>query len=246
MEKFSRVAKNAILGDGTIRVNKDTAAMTYISTDLKLLEHKEKLLNEEGLSVTVKKTQTSGYGGTKTIYVYATTPSEAIKEAVDVGIETLLQDLTKEDLYLWYLDDGSWHKNANTMHLYSNMLDEHQSNILMNRIEELYGVRPRLNTDRKQDGRSFYYLYFSRELVRIFRPEIKAYLMKYKIDSMYYKFGGLDYVEEKPRFLSDEEVRTIRSLSKEGNSIKEVALLTGKTYDQTKRVISRNSYKNVI
>lgn len=246
MEKFSRVAKNAILGDGTIRANKDTAAMTYISTDLKLLEHKEKLLNEEGLSVTVKKTQTSGYGGTKTIYVYATTPSKAIKEAVDVGIETLLQDLTKEDLYLWYLDDGSWHKNANTMHLYSNMLDEEQSNILMNRIKELYGVKPRLNTDRKQDGRSFYYLYFPRELVRVFRPELKAYLMKYEIDSMYYKFGGLDYVEEKPRYLSDEEVRTIRMLSEEGNSIDEVATLTGKTYDQAKRVISRSSYKNVV
>lgn len=197
MERFSRMAKNAILGDGSVQKNKTTASIMYYSTDIKLLKHKEQLLKEEGIEVTKWGTQESGYGGKKKIYNLRTAGKETIKEASDVGIESLLNDLTKEDLYLWYLDDGSWHKNANTMHLYSNMLNEEQSNVLMDRIEELYDIRPRLNTDRKKDGRSFYYLYFPRELVKLFRPELKEYLMKFEIDSMYYKFGGLEY-EEKP------------------------------------------------
>lgn len=64
MGKYSRDAKNAILGDGMLRLNKDSAAITYISTDLKLLGHKERLLAKEGIDVTVKKTQASGYGQT--------------------------------------------------------------------------------------------------------------------------------------------------------------------------------------
>lgn len=245
MERFSRMAKNAILGDGSVKDNKTTAVITYYSTDLKLLKHKEKLLKEEGFEIARWGTQESGYGGTKKIYNLRTVAKDTVKEASDVGIESLLQDLTKEDLYLWYLDDGSWHKNANTMHLYSNMLDENQSNVLMSRIEELYGIKPRLNIDRKKDGRSFYYLYFPRELVRIFRPEVKAYLMKYEIDSMYYKFGGLDYVEEKPRYLTEEEVRAIRSMGEQGVNRNEIAATFGRLVGQIDRVISRRSYKHV-
>lgn len=197
MQRFSRIAKNAILGDGMLRLNKSTAAVIFISTDLKLLKFKEKLLEEEGLYVTVKKTQESGYGGIKVIHVYSSTPNEKVKEASDVGVESLIQDLTKEDLYLWYLDDGSWHKTRNTMHLYSNMLNEEQSNLLIKRIGEIYGIDPRLRVDRKKDGRAFYYLYFPRELVKLFRPEVKEYVIAAGINTMYYKFGGMDY-EEKP------------------------------------------------
>lgn len=197
MAKYSRIAKNAILGDGMLRLNKYTAAITFISTDLKLLEYKEKLLAEEGLEVTVKKTQKSGYGGKKVIHVYSSSSNEKVKEASDVGVEALIQDLTKEDLYLWFLDDGSWHKTRNTMHLYSNMFNLEQSNMLIDRIAELYGIKPRLRIDRKKDGREFFYLYFPRELVKLFRPELKEYVMDAGITTMYYKFGGLDY-EEKP------------------------------------------------
>ena len=197
MQRFSRIAKNAILGDGMLRINKSTAAVTFISTDLKLLEFKEKLLEEEDMKITVKKTQASGYGGTKVIHVYSSTPNEKVKEASDVGVESLLEDLTKEDLYLWYLDDGSWHINRNTMHLYSNMLNEEQSNKLIKKVGDMYGIDPRLRVDRKKDGRAFFYLYFPRELVKLFRPEVKEYVIATGIDTMFYKFGGMDY-EEKP------------------------------------------------
>ncbi|MEK3887294.1 LAGLIDADG family homing endonuclease [Bacillus sp. FSL K6-3431] len=246
MSKYSRVAKNAILGDGMVRLNKTTAAITFISTDRKLLEHKEKLLNEEGLEVTVKKTQESGYGGTKVIHVYATTASEEVKQASDAGIEELIKDITKEDLFLWYLDDGSWHIHRSTMHLYSNELDESQSKLLIEKVSELYGTKPRLRIDRKQDGRQFYYLYFPRELVRKFRPDVKVYIVKHRIDTMMYKVGGKEYEEDARRFLTNDEVRNIRMLYDGGEyGLKGLADKLGHSYDQVKRVVSFNTYKNV-
>jgi hypothetical protein len=171
-----------------------------MSTDLKLLQYKEKLLNEEGFAVSRWGTQASGYGGTKTIYNINTKSHAKIKEASDVGVEALINDLTKEDMYLWYLDDGSWHIKNNTMHLYSNMLNEEQSNLLIKRIGDIYGIDPRLRVDRKKDGRAFFYLYFPRELVKLFRPEVKEYVIAAGIDTMFYKFGGMDYVEKPSRY----------------------------------------------
>lgn len=247
MEKYSRAAKNAILGDGMIRINKDTAAITYISTDLKLLAHKEKLLDLEGIEVTVKKTQASGYGGEKTIYVYSTTANEKVKEASDVGVEALIQDLTKEDIYLWYLDDGSWHINRNTMHLYSNMLDEEQSNSLIVKIGGMYGIEPRIRIDRKNDGRQFYYLYFPRDLVRLIRPEIKEYLTKNGIDTMMYKVGGVDYKESPITYTPVDQVKEIRKLYEEGEkSVKEIAEKYRFELSRVYRIVRYETYKDVI
>lgn len=248
MEKYSRVAKNAILGDGILRVNKTTAAITYISTDLKLLAHKEMLLHSEGLEITVKKTQASGYGGTKTIHVYATTAGEKVKEASDVGVEALIQDLTKEDIYLWYLDDGSWHKHRHTMHLYSNELDNERSMLLIKRIEELYGIAPALRIDRKKDGRQFYYLYFPRDLVRIIRPEIEAYILDNGIDSMMYKVGGADYKDkEQSRSLTDNQVRTLRREYAQGElSVSKAAKKLNVSVGIIYAMLQGKSYKDVV
>lgn len=230
-----------------IRVNKSTAAITYISTDLNLLKHKEMLLKKEGLKVTVKKTQESGYGGSKTIHVYSTTSNEKVKEAWDVGIESLIKDLTKEDIILWYLDDGSWHIVRHTMHLYSNELNKEQSNDLINQIKKLYGVAPVLRIDRKQDGRQFYYLYFPRELVRIIRPEIKKYILENGIDSMIYKVGGKDFEEKPRREFTDDQVRTLRDLHKNKRmSADELAKRFGYSKNRISNLLEYKTYKNVI
>lgn len=246
MGKYSRVAKNAILGDGMLRINKTSAAITYISTDLSLLRHKEGLLRSEGIEVTVKKTQGSGYGGKKTIYVYTTTACEDVKKVADASIEDIIEDLTEEDIYLWYLDDGSWHKRRHTMHLYSNMLNEDQSNALIERIGVLYGIKPRLRIDRKKDGRKFYYLYFPRDLVCLIRPEIKEYIIENGIDTMMYKVGGIDYVDKVPTKTSEDRVREIRRLYEDSKKTpKEIADRFGYELSRVYRIIRYDSYKDV-
>lgn len=243
---LSRIGKNARLGDGRINPNINTAAVFFYSTDSELLRHKENLMNAEGLEVTVRKTQESGYGGTKTIHVIHSSSNEEILKVAKAPIESLIESLDKEDLYLWYLDDGSWHISRNTMHLYSNELDKSQSELLMNRIKDLYGIKPRLRIDRKQDGRQFYYLYFPRDLVRIFRPEVKAYIEKHGIDTMMYKVGGKDYEEAPKTYLTNDEVLYLRTLytGKRGE-IKAISERTGYSYDQVQGVVTGRRYKHV-
>lgn len=194
--KYSRVGKNAKLGDGGFNRSTRNSSITFVSTDKSILEFKKELCRIEGLTTSEYRTQKSGYGGKKTIFNFRVLSDERLTEVDRLPITDILTDLNKEDLYLWYFDDGSWHKSRNTMHLYSNMLNEQESNVLMDVIEGLYGIRPRLRTDRKKDGRSFYYLYFPRELVKRFRPEVKEYIEANGIESMYYKVGGKDYEEK--------------------------------------------------
>lgn len=195
MGRYSRIAKNARLGDGCVVHRSKNAYIGFMSTDLKLLHLKRDLCDLEGITYKKIGTQKSGYGGKKTIYNFFTPVSELITEVAEASLEDLIADIDKTDLFLWYMDDGSWHISRNTMHLYSNMLNESQTNLLISKIESLYGFSPRIRTDRKKDGRSFYYLYFTRDLVKAFRPEFKEFAISNELTSMYYKFGGLDYKE---------------------------------------------------
>ncbi|MRX54660.1 hypothetical protein GJU41_11820 [Bacillus idriensis] len=192
---YSRIAKNAKLGDGCISKTHKNAHLSFISTDLNVLNLKKEMCKDEGFSCGDFRTQKSGYGGTKTIYNFYTRVNEKITQIADASHSDLIASLDKEDLYLWYMDDGSWHKTRNTMHLYSNMLDDNETNELITKIGDIYGIAPRPRKDRKKDGRSFNYLYFPRGLVKLFRPEFKEYAMSHELETMYYKFGGLDYKE---------------------------------------------------
>lgn len=197
MPVFSRIAKNAKLGDGCVVTNASAknAYLAFMSTDLNVLKLKKQMCEEEGFISGKFGTQKSGYGGTKTIHKFNTRVNEEITKVYQASISDLISTLDKEDLFLWYMDDGSWHKNRYTIHLYSNMLNDEETNELITKIGDIYGIAPNPRKDRKQDGRSFNYLYFPRGLVKLFRPEFKEYAMSHELDTMYYKFGGLDYKE---------------------------------------------------
>lgn len=193
--RFSRIAKNGKLGDGCIIKPVKNASMSFTSTDLNIIHLKREMCKNEGFTFGEIGTQKSGYGGTKTIYKFNTHVDEKITKVADASLSELIHSLDKEDLFLWYIDDGSWHKKRHTMHLYSNMLNDAETDELITIIGDIYGIAPRPRKDRKRDGRSFNYLYFPRDLVKRFRPEFKDYAMSYNLETMYYKFGGIDYKE---------------------------------------------------
>lgn len=242
---LSKMAINARIGDGMLGKSKN-ANITYISTDKLLLEHKERLLIAEGYEGIRWGTQESGYGGTKTIYNMTTFVSDKATEVRDVAIEDVLRNIDEQDLILWYLDDGSWHIKRHTMHLYSNMLDAEQSKILIERIKQLYGIAPRIRTDRKQDGRSFYYLYFPRELVVKFRSIVRQYLVDNALSTLYYKVGGLDFEDKPVAYLNDDTVRYIRSLYDGGTSLKEIATQVNLRTDRVRNIVTKRTYADVI
>jgi LAGLIDADG DNA endonuclease family len=190
---YSRIAKNAKLGDGHISRNCKNANLSFMSTDLDVLKLKRRMCEDEGFICRDFGTQKSGYGGTKTIYNFHTRVHEKITQVYEASYSDLIKTLDKQDLFLWLVDDGSWHKNQNLFHLYCNMLNDDEANLLIEQIYKLYGVRPRLRKDRKKDGREFNYLYFPRRLTILVRPEFKKFLIENNLHSMLYKVGGEDY-----------------------------------------------------
>lgn len=243
---LSRIAINARIGDGRLGDSSKNANISFYSTDKLLLEHKERILLAEGYSGINWGTQLSGYGGTKTIYKMYTHVSEKATIVRDLPIEDILCTLDEHDLIMWYLDDGSWHIKRHTMHLYSNMLDAEQSQILIERIEHLYGIAPRLRTDRKQDGRSFYYLYFPRELVVKFRPIVRQYLIDNALSTLYYKVGGLDFEDKPVAYLTHDAVRDIRSMYDGGIPLQEIATKVNLRKDRVRKIVNRQTYADVI
>lgn len=214
------IVKNAILGDGHIDVNHLSVGMTFISSDEQSLSLKERMVKEtygEELRTTYREV-VSGFGGrklVKSMYVQRIPLKDFKTNVSNVNIDEAIEQLTEFDLFLWYLDDGSWHIRRNTMHLYSNMLDEKQSNRLIEKVFEIYGVRPTLRVDRKKDGRSFYYLYFPRKLVNILQPIYKSYITALSLSNSYYKVGGEDYIDlpanESRRITKEEAKRILES-----------------------------------
>lgn len=193
MSKFSRIAKNAALGDGCVRITHQNAHMSFMSTDLNILKFKKSMCDREGISSAEFGTQKSGYGGTKTIHNFRTRVNPLITDVAQATTTELIKSIDKEDLFLWYLDDGSWHKNQRLMHLYCNMLDDDELEVLIERIYQMYGIAPSPRKDRKKDGRSFNYLYFPRKLTVLVRPELKEWIQHNNLDSFLYKVGGEDY-----------------------------------------------------
>jgi LAGLIDADG DNA endonuclease family len=210
---YSRIAKNARLGDGCISRSSKNANISFMSTDLDVLKLKKRMCEEEGFICRDFGTQKSGYGGTKTIYNFQTRVHEKITQVCDASMADLIKTIDKEDLFLWLVDDGSWHKNQNLFHLYCNMLNDDEANLLIEQIYKLYGVRPRLRKDRKKDGRQFNYLYFPRQLTILVRPEFKKFLIEKGLHSMMYKVGGEDYEDPlenlSPKFIKSSTYSTL-------------------------------------
>lgn len=172
------------------------AFVNFVSTDKGWLDYKLELCRNEGIVVTSIGTQKSGYGGKKTIYKFSSRVNQKLTEVYRSEIDDIIKDLDELDLIMWFVDDGSWHKKKRTMHLYCNMLDDREVELLSDKIEEMFGIRPTKRIDRKRDGREFNYLYFPRKLVALFRPLLKDFLISIGLESLYYKFGGLGYKDD--------------------------------------------------
>ena len=186
---MNHIAINARLGDGMLHCRFKNAYLSMQSKNLDWLTVKRDICLKDGLNpqhIVMKK---SGYTGELSIYTFMTLVHEKITEVYKAEMPDILSNLTKEDLCFWYLDDGSYHKNRYTMHLYCNQLNEDESEVLISRIHQLYEIYPTKRYDRKKDGRSFIYLYFPRELTEIFRKDVEKILVKYKVKSLFYKIG---------------------------------------------------------
>jgi len=238
---------NAVLGDGSIYINKGgSIRLSYFSTSEQLIDLKEKVLHKSGYAFSKRGTQISGYGSDTIIHNAFTKGIEELKHIHKGSVVDTINKLSEMDLFLWYIDDGSWHISRNTMHLYSNSLNKDESEVLIKRIEYLTGTRPALRIDRKNDGRSFYYLYFPRNLVRSVRERWLKYCIDLGLSDFYYKFGGLDYTDKESPILSDEIVREIRRMYEDGKTVTDISDKLSLKYSRVYRIVRGETYKNVV
>jgi hypothetical protein len=186
------IGVNAKLGDGSLHMptkESTNARIHFNSKNLEWLTYKRDLAIKEGFNVSLIKDAYSGYSDKMNLYKFTVNTDERLTYVYKHSRYEVIESLTKTDLIMWYLDDGSWHKVRHTMHLYCNMLTEDEVEVLINRIEWLYGIRPKNRVDRKKDGRAYPYLYFPRKLVEAFKPDVREFLETNRIDSMLYKVG---------------------------------------------------------
>ena len=183
---LERLALNAKLGDGCIAKRKDSYGMSFSSVSLDYLSYKRSMAKVARPASL--RTQVNGGYSRKYIHRFSVRSTIEAKEAYALSNSEAIQRLDKVDLCLWMFDDGSLHKQHGTMHLYSNMLNEVESKVLIAKIFELYPVeKGRLSVDRKKDGRSFFYIYIPRVTAEVIQVDMLALLTENNIDAMQYK-----------------------------------------------------------
>lgn len=163
--------------------------MNFSNNSKRYLEVKKGILESQGYIVGEIQPKYSGYNKDYTGWKFRVNGSKRAYKYKIMSNMGAIDLLTKKDLILWYLDDGSYHINRKTMHLYSNMFNKEESLKLIDKITDLFNIDPRLRIDRKKDGREFYYLYFRRRMVKVFRPMVEDFLRENSINDLLYKAG---------------------------------------------------------
>jgi hypothetical protein len=183
---------NAKLGDGTIvhqgHVN---CYMGFTSKCMDVLCYKRDLAG--GYSPTNFRDVPSGYKDGAVSRTFTTRSHVDITEMYYTSYEECIDMLTKEDLALWYLDDGSLHKHKKFMHLYCNMFSEEEALKLADKIYSMYPIKkPSVRWDKKKDGREYVYLYIPAPTAREFGKDVLSLIEENQLYSMLYKVQVLD------------------------------------------------------
>ena len=180
----------AKVGDGHIFTQKgwhDKHCARFMGTNLELISCKARLLGRS--DKIYKLRQNPKAYGSKPVYYFQTKCSEEATRIKSLSYSSAIKEMGREELVVWYLDDGSFHKNKRFMHLYSNCLSEQETILLINKFSDLYGTPPRLRIDKKKDGRSFFYIYLGTELTKRFSRDVEKFLKEHDVSSLNYKIG---------------------------------------------------------
>lgn len=173
---------NATFGDGCISKEPNgNTCLSFSSTNKSIIEFKARLING---NVRTQAQHRNAYG-TKRIYSTSKVrPPIGLINKMD-----LINQITLDDFYLWYLDDGSYHKTKHFMNLNSHALTRAENIELQFHLWHLLGIESQLAPDNKKDGRSFFYLRIKRNQAESLIPEIKSFMCQHNIIGFEYKIG---------------------------------------------------------
>jgi hypothetical protein len=194
-ESQLQVFISGLLGDGCVHTTSSNSTL-YI-TNCKYeeyIDYKSKLLGDM-FKAKIRQAE-NGYAKTP-IYIMRSCSSQVLKDIKEWSIPELLEHITELGIALWFYDDGSLHKknlfyNLNT-HSFSKEVQEQYFIPFFNKL----GIYPKLQVERKKDGRVFWYLRIGKFSGA---AEVARILEKYPIECYSYKRWSSETIQKWSKF----------------------------------------------
>ena len=213
-----QVLLTGYFGDGHItkteRQNRSFVSSSIVKENLIV----KKLLLGDLVKSPIKSYDNSKGYGKNSIYRLQSISSPLITEFDKIPLEEKFNMMTELGLALMIYDDGSLHKKN---HFYNICTHSHsyefQRDVIIPKLNT-FGIFPKLQIERKKDGREFWYLRVGRHDGAF---EISKILSKYPVEGMEYKMWSsetiLNWSKLQVELKSEKRVLTNRAF---GNEIK--------------------------
>lgn len=186
-----QVFLTALLGDGCICTSNSNS--TYYSTNCKFEEYidfKRNLLGN--LFCNKGFLKKNGYSQTP-IFTLRSKSNKVLEAIKKMDLIDVLSNLDDLGIALWFYDDGSLHKNKLFYNLNTHAFSrEVQEKIFIPFFNKL-GIFPKITTERKKDGRVFYYLSIGKFDGAI---KVSKILEKYPVNCYSYKRWSSETIQK--------------------------------------------------
>lgn len=185
--ELKQVLISAKLGDGCfIKYKKYYLSLSSINLDY--LCYKRDILKSSGVYICPIKVQKSGFTGKSNIYRFETRVHSAITDIGNLNILDCIKGLDKLGLILYFLDDGSLHKNKRFGHIYCNTFTDIEVKALIDIIYSYYPLkRCSKRMDKKKNGREYPYIYIPVSTMFEMSKDVRSFLEHRDIKSLLYK-----------------------------------------------------------
>lgn len=151
-----QVALTATFGDGHMRMTPNRASYGTNCKMREYIEFKNKLLGN--LSSDVKRVDKNGFSQTY-IHTLISKSHPEFKLIHSMSLNEKLNLLDDLGIALWMYDDGSIHKKHHFYNINTQSFNEEDNGIISKFLNDRLGIYSRVMTERKKDGRVFYYIF---------------------------------------------------------------------------------------
>ena len=190
-----QVIISGLLGDGCITTTNTNS--TYFITNCKYEEYIDYKTYLLGNFFKNKKLQLeNGYCKTP-IYILRSKSSNLLLKYKKLSLPILLNNLTDLGIALWFYDDGSLHKRNLCYNLNTHSFTKEDQEKYIIPFFNTLGIYPKLQIERKKDGRIFWYLRIGKFSGA---DKISTILEKYPIECYSYKRWSSEAIHIWSRF----------------------------------------------
>ena len=216
----TQVLLTGYFGDGCIVGNGKNKYYKASSINKDILVVKKMLLGDLTKGVIKNKSNSGGFGE-NSIYVLSSITTHIITHFDKISLKDKFNLIDELGIALMIYDDGSLHKKNQFYNICTHSQSyEFQRDVMIPKLNS-FGIYPKITTERKKDGREFYYLRVGRHEGSFIISEI---LRKYPVEGMEYKMW------------SSETSREWRKLQVELKSEKRVVSRRGFTNEINRRL----------